>query len=176
MAAAVYASGNPELQNALKDFLEKIAITTTATGGPVGDEWIGGKKADATTRGYEYCSLQELMHSYESLFLKTSGADYGDKIEKIFFNAAQGARHSEESCIAYLKSDNSYAMTGGLNGDESDAKQTRYHYSPVHKEAAVCCVPNAGRIAPYYVNYMWLKKGNSVVASLLGSFNFGNET
>ncbi len=168
LSAAYYASGNPELQVAIKAFMDKIAITTTASGGPVGDEWIGGKRADATTRGYEYCSLQELMHSYESLFAKTGDALYGSKIENIFLNAAQGSRHPEKSCIAYLKSDNSYAMTGGLNGDESDEKQTRFRYSPVHKEAAVCCVPNAGRIAPYYVNYMWMKEENALVATLLG--------
>ncbi|RYZ96893.1 MAG: hypothetical protein EOP47_22910, partial [Sphingobacteriaceae bacterium] len=44
----------------------------------------------------------------------------------------------------------------------------RYKYSPVHQDAAVCCVPNAGRIAPYYVQNMWMKGTNSLVASLLG--------
>lgn len=169
LSAAAYASGNPELQKAITSFQSKIDFTTTVTGGPIGDEWIGGGFADETHRGYEYCSLQELMHSYESLYAKSGNTGYGDKIERIFFNAAQGARHPEESCIAYLKTDNSYAMTGGKNGDESDPKQTRYRYSPVHKEAAVCCVPNAGRITPYYVQYMWMKEGEStLVASLLG--------
>jgi hypothetical protein len=168
LAAAVYASGNPELQTALKNFLSKITQTTTASGGPVGDEWIGGRKADSTTRSYEYCSLHELLHSYASLYAKSGNPAYGDEVEKLFFNAAQGARNPEHSCIAYLKSDNSYEMTGGLNGDKKDAKQTRYRYSPIHKEAAVCCVPNAGRIAPYYVNQMWMKEDKALVASLLG--------
>jgi len=168
VAAAYYISGNPQLGTALKNFLQKIAQTTTATGGPVGDEWIGGKKADATTRGYEYCSLHELLHSYAELLIKTGQKEYGDKIERLFFNAAQGARHPELSCIAYLKSDNSYYMTGGLNGDTMVKHQTRYKYSPVHQDAAVCCVPNAGRITPYYIQYMWLKQGQDLVASLLG--------
>jgi DUF1680 family protein len=168
LAAAAYFSGNPELQKALKNFLLKIDLETEPSGGPTGDEWVAGRKADATNRGYEYCSIQELMHSYASLLVKSGNADYGDKAEKLFFNAAQGSRHPEASSIAYLKSDNSYEMTGGLNGDKSDAKQTRYRYSPVHKEAAVCCVPNAGRIAPYYVSNMWMKDGNALVASLLG--------
>ena len=168
LAAAYYASGSPQLQTALKNFLQKIGLTTTASGAGVGDEWIGSKKADATTRGYEYCSLHELLHSYAALFMKSGNSDYGDRIEKIFFNAAQGARHPIESSIAYLKSDNSYYMTGGLNGDTSLKHQTRYKYSPVHQDAAVCCVPNAGRIAPYYIQNMWLREGTSLVASLLG--------
>lgn len=168
LAAAYYASGNPELKHALDHFLKKIEMETTASGAGVGDEWIGGRKADATMRGYEYCSIHELMHSCLSLFAKTGDKQFADKAEKIFLNAAQGARHPNESCIAYLKSDNSYYMTGGLNGDTSDKNQTRYTYSPVHQEAAVCCVPNAGRIAPYYVQNMWLKGEHSLVASLLG--------
>lgn len=168
VTAAYYASGNPELKHALDHFLEKIALETTASGAGVGDEWIGGRKADATKRGYEYCSMHELMHSYAELVRKTGDRTFADKAEKIFLNAAQGARHPSESCVAYLKSDNSYYMTGGLNGDTSDKNQTRYSYSPVHQEAAVCCVPMAGRIAPHYVQYMWMKSDHALVASLLG--------
>ena len=168
VAAALYASGNPELKKVLNNFLKKINGTTTVSGGPVGDEWIGGRKADETNTGYEYCSLQELMNSYEDLFLKTGTSNFGDKAEQIFFNAAQGARNPDYSCIAYLKTDNSYYMTGGLNGDTTNKKQTRYSYSPTHQDAAVCCVPNAGRIAPYYVQNMWMKDKNTLLATLLG--------
>lgn len=168
VAAAYYASGNPALKIALQRYLQKIAQMTVASGGPVGDEWIGGRKADATKRGYEYCSLQELMHSYIDLFVKSGDPAYGEKVERLFFNAGLGARHPDESCMAYLKSDNSYAMTGGLNGDTSVKTQTRYKYSPVHQDAAVCCSPNAGRIIPYYVQSMWLKDQQGLVASLLG--------
>lgn len=168
VAAAYVASGNPELKHALDHFLEKVEMETTASGAAVGDEWIGSRKADATKRGYEYCSIHELMHSYIELFIKSGDKSFIDKAEKIFLNAAQGARHPNESCVAYLKSDNSFYMTGGLNGDSTDKNQTRYTYSPVHQEAAVCCVPNAGRIAPYYVQNMWLKGEHALVASLLG--------
>ncbi|TXJ26322.1 MAG: hypothetical protein E6Q24_11915 [Chitinophagaceae bacterium] len=168
LAAACYASGSPELAKAMDNFLYKISQTTTATGGPVGDEWIGGGKADATNRGYEYCSLHELMHSYTELYLKSGQNSFADKAERLFLNAAQGARHPEKSCIAYLKTDNSYFMTGGLNGDTSVKTQTRYKYSPVHQDAAVCCVPNAGRITPYYIQNMWLKEKDALVATLFG--------
>ena len=175
VAAPYYASGNPLLGNALNDFLNKIEQTTTVSGGPAGDEWIGGRKADETNTGYEYCSLQELMNSYEDLFLKTGEAKFGDKTEKLFFNAAQGSKDPGQSCIAYLKTDNSYYMTGGLNGDTSNKKQTRYSYSPVHQDAAVCCVPNAGRITPYYVQNMWMKDKDGLIASLLGPCEVSTE-
>jgi len=168
VAAAFYASGNPALRTVLKNFLQKISLATTVSGGPVGDEWVDGRTADATSGGYEYCSIHELMNSYADLLAKTGDADFGELAEKIFFNAAQGARNPFESSIAYLKTDNSYSMCGGLNGDTTVKTQTRYKYSPVHQDVAVCCVPNAGRIAPYFVQNMWMKNGQGLIACLLG--------
>ncbi|HEV9035532.1 MAG TPA: beta-L-arabinofuranosidase domain-containing protein [Puia sp.] len=167
VAAAAWASGNPSLLSALKIYLTRISNELMPSGGPAGDEWIGNRTGDATTTGYEYCSLQELMDGYIDLMQKTGSASYGDRIERLFFNAAQGARDPQASCIAYLKTDNSYQMTGGLNGDTT-AHQIRYKYSPVHQDAAVCCVPNAGRIAPYFVDGMWMIGSTGPVATLLG--------
>jgi DUF1680 family protein len=169
IAAAYHATGNPELKKALDTYLKKIDRTTTPSGGPAGDEWVGGRTADATTTGYEYCSTHELVHGYADLLAKTGASSYGDKAERLLFNAAQGARNPNESNIAYLKTDNSYAMTGGLNGIHAHKGQNRYKYSPTHQDMAVCCVPNAGRVLPYYVQNMWMRDGNStLVATLLG--------
>jgi len=168
VAAAYYASGNPALKTILRNFLQKISLCTTASGGPAGDEWIDGKGTDATARGYEYCSIQELMNSYADLLAKTGDPDFAEFTEKLFFNPAQGSRNPFESSIAYLKTDNSYSMCGGLNGDTTVKIQTRYKYSPVHQDVAVCCVPNAGRIAPYFVQNMWMKDGQNLIACLLG--------
>jgi CubicO group peptidase (beta-lactamase class C family) len=168
VAAAAYASGNPALLKALDDYLQKIEQEITPSGAPAGDEWISGRPGNATTTGYEYCSLQELMDGYIDLLAKTGSTSFGDQAEQLFFNAAQGARNPDASCIAYLKTDNSYYMTGGLNGDSSDPNQTRYKYSPVHQDVAVCCVPNAGRIAPYFIDRMWMRNSTGLVATLLG--------
>lgn len=168
LAAAYQASGNDELKKAIDQFVKKIDSETTASGAGVGDEWIGGRKANATSRGYEYCALHELMQSYLELFIKSGDRTYAERAEKIFLNPAQGARHPTGTCITYLKSDNSYYLTGGLNNDNSDKHQTRYRYSPVHKEAAVCCVPNAGRITPYFVQSMWMKDDHSLISVLPG--------
>lgn len=170
LTVAAFSTYDSNYTTALGIYLKRIQDATTVAGGPIGDEWIGGRKADATQTGYEYCSLQELLDSYAGLLQKTGDAWFADQIENTFFNAAQGARDPDHSCIAYLKTDNSYAMTGPLNGGANgDLKQTRYKYSPAHKDAAVCCVPNAARITPYYVQNMWMKQGDSVlVAALLG--------
>ena len=169
LVVAAYATEDPELKKALQIYLERIKRCTTPTGGAIGDEWIGGRLEDATHTGYEYCSLQELMDSYSVLFQKSGELRALEGIETIFYNAAQGSRNPDHSCIAYLKTDNSYEMLGSKNGEiEPGRNQTRYKYSPVHQDVAVCCVPNAGRISPYFLQGCWLKEGeNWLVAALL---------
>lgn len=166
---AKYATQNTELSKALDIYLERIKNATTISGGAIGDEWIAERNADATHTGYEYCSLQELLDSYGLLFQKRGNTIIGDDIENIFYNAAQGSRNPNHSCIAYLKTDNSYEMLGTKNGEiEPDRKQTRYKYSPAHQDVAVCCNPNAGRISPYFIQNSWMKENaTTIVATLL---------
>jgi DUF1680 family protein len=170
LLVASYSSNNPELQKALEIYKQRIEKTTTLTGGAIGDEWIGQRTADATNTGYEYCSLQELLHSYSMLFQKQGNSNTAETVETIFYNAAQGARNPNHSCIAYLKTDNSFEMEGTKNGEiEPDRKQIRYKYSPAHQEVAVCCNPNAGRITPYFLENSWLfENKNTFVNALLG--------
>ncbi|OYQ38398.1 hypothetical protein CHU92_05180 [Flavobacterium cyanobacteriorum] len=166
---AKYASQSAELSRALDIYLERIKNATTISGGAIGDEWIAERNADATHTGYEYCSLQELLDSYNLLLQKTGNAAIGDKIENIFYNAAQGSRNPIHSCIAYLKTDNSFEMSGTKNGETgTHRKQTRYKYSPAHQDIAVCCNPNAGRITPYFIQNSWMKENeHTLVATLL---------
>jgi hypothetical protein len=168
LTVAYYAAGDRQLKKALDIYLRRIDSVTTPSGGPVGDEWIGGRKASTSETGYEYCSIQELLDSYTLLLQKSGRPVFGDRVERLFFNAAQGARHPVESSVAYLKSDNSFSMTGTLNDTLPQKKQTRYKYSPVHQDVAVCCVPNAGRIASYYVKSMWMRNPEGLAAVLYG--------
>lgn len=166
---AAYTDANLEMKIALKIYLDRIKQATTLSGGAIGDEWIAERISDATHTGYEYCSLQELLDSYCLLFQKTGNAETGDLIENTFYNAAQGSRNPQHSCIAYLKTDNSYEMLGSKNGEsEPDRTQTRYKYSPAHQDVAVCCNPNAGRISPYFIQNAWMKENEkTLVATLL---------
>ena len=160
-----YATGNPVLKKAIEDYSVKIASVESPSGGPSGDEWIGERKADASEVGYEYCSIHELLDSYSFLLQKNGDLHLADKVEWLLFNAGQGARHPEGNAIAYCKTDNSYSMLGGLH---EEGEELRYKYSPVHQDVAVCCAPNAGRIYPYYVQSMYLRKDDGVLATLYG--------
>ena len=168
LIVAAYANKNIELQNALKIYIQRIEKSTTLTGGAIGDEWIAQREANATQTGYEYCSLHELLDSYSVLFQKQGDTKTAEVIETIFYNAAQGSRNPDHSCIAYLKTDNSFEMDGTKNGEvEHNRKQTRYKYSPAHQDVAVCCNPNAGRITPYFIEKSWMKESDNVLVNVL---------
>ncbi len=168
LLVAAYASNNAELQKALQIYIQRIENTTTLTGGAIGDEWIAERTADATHTGYEYCSLHELLDSYTVLFQKQGNPKTAETIETIFYNAAQGSRNPDHSCIAYLKTDNSFEMEGTKNGEvEANRNQTRYKYSPAHQDVAVCCNPNAGRITPYFIEKAWLKENETALVNVL---------
>ena len=168
LLVATYAANNAELQKALEIYIRRIEQATTLTGGAIGDEWIAERTADATHVGYEYCSLHELLDSYTVLLQKQGNPKTAETIETIFYNAAQGSRNPIHSCIAYLKTDNSYEMMGTKNGEvEPNRNQTRYKYSPAHQDVAVCCNPNAGRITPYFIEKAWLKENENTLVNVL---------
>ncbi|MCX6080562.1 MAG: glycoside hydrolase family 127 protein [Chloroflexi bacterium] len=184
LLTALYASDNSLLAQALAAYLDKLQLCLTPSGGPIGAEWIEGKQANASETGYEYCSIHELLDSYSNLLQKTGDPGWADRIEWLLFNAGQGARHPSEGeggypeGIAYLKTDNSFSMMGCmLPGDPVDEQnlQTRYKYSNAHQDVAVCCVPNAGRIYPYYIKSMWLRSAGGLTAALYGDCQLDTE-
>ena len=178
LLTAVYAADDPQMDAALAACLAKLDVCLTPSGGPIGDEFIAGRQADASETGYEYCSIHELLDTYTHLLQKTGDPRWADRAEWLLFNAGQGARHPEEPALAYLKTDNSFSMTGPLHPSDLQGEhnpQIRYKYSPVHQDVAVCCVPNAGRILPYYVKAMWLRSADGLVAALYGACDLQTE-
>lgn len=165
----------PQLRSA---YMHKLRAALTPSGGPNGDEQCH-QDGDAERTGYEFCSIVELLHSYGVALEQESDdagrADLGDAMESLVFNVGFGSRDPESHGIAYLRTDDSPFMrgTGGSEPTDSrDRRQTRYRYSPVHREAAVCCVPNAGRLLPTYLRFQWSVSEEAVDVNLLGPGTF----
>lgn len=175
LTTLAYLSDNPYYRALLEEYQNKLKSCICPSGGGIGDEWIFERSADAALTGYEFCSLQELVHSYFLLFSKTGDFCYADNLEQVFFNAAQGSRHPRESCIAYLNNDNCYFMLGDRPGEHPELPQKsniRYKFSPTHQDAAVCCIPNAGRLPGYYLQASWYENEKGVVKALYGASTF----
>lgn len=99
--------------------------------------------------GYEYCALFERQFSLSNAGQKTGDAAYFQAAEHVWFNAAQGSREPDGSAILYCSFENRLAVQDELG--------KRQRFSPTHQQVAVCCVPNATRVAPYFVSNAWMR-------------------
>lgn len=173
-AVIIAAYHKPQHRHLLDQMLAKLPFYLTPSGGPIGDEWIYQRTADATKTGYEFCSVLELFDSYALLMEKSGDPQWADRMEWLYFNAGMGMKHPTESAIMYCKTDNCYTADRHRNIGDVYADE-RYKYSPVHQTTAVCCVPNMGRLTPHYVQNMYLKQENGFTAVLFGPSTFEHQ-
>ncbi len=157
-----YATGD-EKYSPISNYPMKIERHLNAGGAVICDEDILQRLAGPDI-GCEFCTMQELEHSMQSIFQKTGQAFAGDWIERVAFNAAQGARMKDGKAIAYLSADNQpeASVARGHGG--------RFKFSPTHEDVALCCANWAGRFYPYYVDAMWVKTadGSGLAVSTYG--------
>jgi hypothetical protein len=92
--------------------------------------------------------------TYSELALATGKAKYGDYMEELFYNGAQGARKKDEHAIAYLNSANQiYA-----HRHSSTAQHDMQVYAACYPTA--CCPVNSVRLVPEFVRAMMLTDDN----------------
>ena len=143
-------SGKLDFKRAYDNAFQKVKRYTFCSGSAVGMENIGARVPDPTYCFYEYCDIKELLSTFCSVLQKTGNAQFGDRVEQIIFNAAQGARAAQGKAITYLTRDNRYKVSGALGG--------RDKFSPTHADVAACCVANATQIMALYVRGMWMRE------------------
>ena len=184
-----FMTNRAELKAGVDNAFAKLVRYVVPSGALIGDESIHG--LPLPDMGYEYCTMMELMSSLFSAGQKFGRRVYGDWIENIAFNAAQGARYPNGEAICYLSSDNrfhaldstpdsysnhAYKFDPTLDHlwDSAPAQDWqhggRFKFSPTHEDVAVCCNPNAVRLMPHYISRMWLrlKDGSGLAAYTYG--------
>ena len=121
------------------------------SGGPVScSEYLG--PVGSTTES-EYCSFAFYHTTYSAYSFITGEAKYGDYMEEMFYNAAQGARKKDEKAIAYMSAPNQLYATR-ISSDTGGDWQV---YSPCYPTA--CCPVNAVTVVPEFVRGMILTDG-----------------
>jgi len=166
---AAQMSDDPDIQAAVPNAMRKLGFYTVPSGALIGDESIHGTAHPEM--GYEYCTLTELAHSLISGLQKWGSSSFGDWVENLTFNAAQGARFADGTALCYLSMENRLAADT-IRPDAYQVNRfsgSRYKYSPTHEDIAVCCNPNAVRLLPYYVAHLWMKTADGIVAALYGA-------
>lgn len=159
------ATGRNDLGQAFRNALDKLDRYTEPSGSAVSEEEIKNLKPDPMFTEYEYCATKEIQFTLESALQKTGLAVLGDKIERVWFNAAQGSRLPDGRSITYRTTDNRLHCDG-TSPDGMDADSAN-KFSPTQADVAVCCNPNAANVAPLYVRGMWMRHANGGLAALL---------
>lgn len=151
LPALVYAAtGKNDYLEASRSALRKAYEKAThLSGGPVcNTEYLGPVSASAET---EYCAMTFFQSAYAAMTYVTGEAAFGDRIEEIFYNAAQGARKKDEKAIAYLSAPNQIFATDISSACVGDMQV----YAPCYPTS--CCPVNAVGILPEFVRSMAMK-------------------
>jgi len=127
-----------------------------------GEEWhagIGG------TRNIETCDVAASMWTYLSLLRVTGQAQWSERIERIFFNAAPGPVSRDFKTMSYYQCVNRYSS-------ELPAVEPRrpgpgcYQFTKIG-HPVLCCVGNLNRLIPNYTMHMWMATPDQGLAATL---------
>ena len=131
------------------------------------EEHNAGKGA---TRNTETCNVATSAWSYQQLYEITGDGNLGDRIEKVFFNAAPAPVSRDFMTMCYFQSPNriEHLMPYDMPGHPADRGESSYVFRPTgHK--VLCCVGNLNRVIPNYIMHMWMGTlDNGIAATLYG--------
>lgn len=153
LPALVYsATGKQDYLKATEKRLRAIHEKSDhLVGGPSSiTEFITPRGSVAET---EYCAYANFNMAYSCLSAITGNIQYGDYMENLFYNGAQGARKKDEKAIAYFNSPNQLFATESSSSSFGD----RQVYAPCHFVA--CCPVNAVVVVPEFIRGMLLRDG-----------------
>lgn len=157
MPATVYSvTGKDDYLKATERRLgQVIEKSMHLTGAPVSvTEFLGPVSATAES---EYCNFAFFNATYSVLSCITGKAKYGELMERMFYNAAQGARKKDEKAIAYLSAPNQLYATDV----SSNAMLDMQVYAPCYPTA--CCPVNAVAVVPEFIRGMLLRDSDKNV-------------
>ena len=133
------------------------------SGGPVSiAEFLGPVSMTAES---EYCNFTHFNTTYAYLSYITGNGKYGDYVEEMFYNAAQGARKKDEKAIAYLTAPNQAYATETSSSTGANAHDQVY--APCTPVA--CCPANAVALVPEFIrDMMFFDEDKNVYIALYG--------
>jgi len=154
--------GTDRYKRAANNALDKFRFHHAPGGSINSVEAVSGKQGSADCLR-EYCTFKSFTLSLGRVAMITGNSEVADWVEKIVFNAAQGARfHPTLRAVEYCSSDNRVSIDEKSHGG-------RLMYSACHG-AAPCCAVSAAQIMPYFVEGIWMRRkgGDELVAMQYG--------
>ncbi|MBR5528031.1 MAG: glycoside hydrolase family 127 protein [Clostridia bacterium] len=150
LPALVYsATGKEEyLKASLRKTGQVLEKSNQLSGSPVSvTEYLGPVSSTTET---EYCSYAFYNCTYSYFNFITGDPYYGDLMERMFYNGAQGARKKDEKAIAYLNAPNQIFATMTSSSSMGDMQV----YAPCYPTS--CCPVNAVAVIPEFIRGMLL--------------------
>lgn len=151
-ALVFLGEGRPEYLAATRNGIRQVMDKCwQVTGAPVSNfEYQGPPSAIHET---EYCNFATYLNTFSWMARITGEAAYGDLMERILFNGAQGARKKDERAIAYMSAPNQFSasMTSCQfgNGESFGVYAPNFHVA--------CCPAQSVRIYPEYIRAMFMR-------------------
>ncbi|MFB3902147.1 MAG: beta-L-arabinofuranosidase domain-containing protein [Acidobacteriota bacterium] len=158
-------STDPLMAAAVQKAFEKLSKHIFPSGAAVSEEWINDRLPDPSLAMHEYCASRELEVTFLSMLQKTGQAAFGDMVESVWLNAAQGARTADGRAVTYLTTDNRLRVD--RRRPDGRRAEPRNQFSPTHTDVAVCCPPSASQVAGWYVRGMWMRPKSGGLATML---------
>ncbi len=144
LAAGYLADGDPAKLFAAVHAIEKLHKKCLMVNGAVSGtgEWLSPRSATAES---ETCNATIISSTYAVLAAATGKAVYGDYIENVVYNVAQGARKKDEKAVTYFTAPNQLCAT-----DHSCwGHDPHGMFAPAFRTS--CCSVNSVVIMPEFV-------------------------
>jgi len=131
-----------------------------------GEEFASGIGAFRKT---ETCDVTAMLLSASWMYRIQGEGDWGDRMERAFFNAGAAPVARDFQTMCYYQSPNR------LRSDALPCEQPHspgkggIRFSPLGCSNVICCVAALNRIIPHYVTHMWMATpDNGLAATLYG--------
>jgi len=120
-----------------------------------------------STRNIETCNVAASAWSYQKMYEISGNANWGDRLERVFFNAAPVPVDRDFQTMSYYQSLNKIDNIIPLETPDAPGNgESSYVYRPLgHK--VLCCVGNLNRVIPNYIMHMWMATLDDGIAATL---------
>lgn len=129
-----------------------------------------------SAKNVETCNIVTSAWTYQQVYQITGDGSYGDRVEKIFFNAAPVPVARDYKTMSYYHSPNRIQNVIPVDVPEHpnihadpqkpDLLYSAYEYRPLG-HPTLCCVGNLSRVIPNYIMHMWMATSDKGIAATL---------
>ncbi len=135
-----------------------------------GDEWLAGLGPE---RGVETCAVVEMMFSLEQLIRTFGQAEFGDRLERVAFNALPAAMSADMRAHQYHQQINQVLCTiADRDWTMSTADANTFGLEPHFG----CCTANLHQGWPKFVRALWMGTPSGGLAAIAYAPNRANAT